>query len=186
MRVINFHIIIILLLLLLLYSCHILTAVMCSGMNGRRVRSKSSSFLISLKYLSLSIQTVTEQLYVADFVTFCNIAPYINSLTYLLRSKYAAHSKYFRSLSSRKNLVGISTVVFYRRLGIHMTRHRAIMWKHDVIYKTGSTYRNANTQSEKGNMHKNLANFGRAVFELCERTDKKWDKHADEQTYSSQ
>jgi len=29
-------------------------------------------------------------------------------------------------------------VVFYRRLviGLHMTRHGASMWKHDVIHKT--------------------------------------------------
>ena len=40
-----------------------------------------------------------------------------------------------------KNLVGISAlmlVVFYRRLGMHMTRHKAIMSKHDIIHKTGS------------------------------------------------
>jgi len=42
------------------------------------------------------------------------------------------------------NLVGISAVtlvvsLFYHRLGINMTRHRAIVWKHDAIHKTGST-----------------------------------------------
>ena len=41
----------------------------------------------------------------------------------------------------QQNLDGISGVVpvtLYRRLGIHKTRHTAIMWKHDVIRKTGS------------------------------------------------
>ena len=44
-----------------------------------------------------------------------------------------------------QNLAGISAVislllvVFYRRWGIHTTRHGATMWKHGVIHKTGST-----------------------------------------------
>jgi len=53
------------------------------------------------------------------------------------------HNDYFRSLSCmEQNLVGISAVmfvVFYGRVRIHTTCHRAIMWKHDVIHKTGST-----------------------------------------------
>ena len=43
---------------------------------------------------------------------------------------------------SEQDLVGISTimlVVFYIHLELHMTRHMAIMRKHDVIHKTGST-----------------------------------------------
>jgi len=42
----------------------------------------------------------------------------------------------------QQNVTGISAVmlvVFYRHLGIHTTRHRTIMWKHDVNHKTGCT-----------------------------------------------
>jgi len=39
----------------------------------------------------------------------------------------------------KQNVVGISTAVFYHRLGIHTTRYGAIMWKRDAIHKTGSS-----------------------------------------------
>ena len=55
----------------------------------------------------------------------------------------ATHNKYFESLLIvEQNLVGtrlLCSVVFYRHWGIYMTRHRAVMWKHEVTHKTGST-----------------------------------------------
>jgi len=33
-----------------------------------------------------------------------------------------------------------------------------------------------------GNMHKNLVNFGRVVFEICEWTDRQMDKQTKKQT----
>jgi len=61
------------------------------------------------------------------------------------------HGKYFRSFISEQNLVRISAVmliVFYRCLEIHKTSHRTITWKHDVIHKTGSTWRIATPSEE--------------------------------------
>jgi len=52
------------------------------------------------------------------------------------------HDKYLLVFDLEQNLVGVSAVmpvVFYRRLGIHVTCHRAITWNYDLIHKTGST-----------------------------------------------
>ena len=60
------------------------------------------------------------------------------------RDKQAGWNGWRRKVYTLQNLVGISAVmlvVFYRRLGMHMTSHRTIMWKRDVIHKTGSTQR---------------------------------------------
>ena len=65
-------------------------------------------------------------------------------------------------------------VVFCRRLGIHMTRHRAIMWKHDVIHKTGST---------ACTLHNNLTKFVRVVSKLCERTNRQTNEQTDKHTH---
>jgi len=59
-------------------------------------------------------------------------------LVYAIRSEY----RLLPVSIVEQNLVGISALmilVFCRRLWIHTMRHRAIMWKHDVIHKTGST-----------------------------------------------
>ena len=77
-------------------------------------------------------------------------------------------------------------VVFYRRLGIYMTRHRAIIWKHDVTPKPEvhnvlqRAVRGGPSQAKRGNIHKNSAKFGRVVFEWCERTDT--DRQTNKQT----
>jgi len=78
-----------------------------------------------------------------------------------------------------QNLVGISgvmLVVFCRCFEMQMTRHMAIVQKHDVIPKTGSTQRMATPSEEDrttatGNVHK--IGFVRpyTVFELCRQTD---------------
>jgi len=88
---------------------------------------------------------------------------------------------------SEQTLVEISAVMivmFYRCLGIHVTLHTAIghCVKRDVIHKTGSTWRIATPPEEDratatSIMHKSMVKFGRAVFELCERTNRQTDKH---------
>jgi len=35
-----------------------------------------------------------------------------------------------------QNLVGIPAIMLFVFLGMHMMRHRAIMWRHDVLRKT--------------------------------------------------
>jgi len=64
-----------------------------------------------------------------------------------------------------------------------------MVWKHDVIHKTGSTWRIATPSEENratatGNMHKKLAKFGRTVFdfEFCVRTGRQTDSQTDTQT----
>jgi len=59
-------------------------------------------------------------------------------------------------------ILAVIFVVFYRRLGMNVTRHRAIMLRRDVIHKSGSTYRIATPPPKEdrataiGNMRKNL------------------------------
>jgi len=67
-------------------------------------------------------------------------------------------------------------------------RHRTVIWKHNVIYKTGNTLRIATPPEENRraraicSMHKKLGKFGRVVFELFKQTEKRTTK----QTYSSE
>jgi len=61
------------------------------------------------------------------------------------------------------------------------------MYENYVIHKTGSTQHIATPPEEDqttaiGNMHKNLAKFGRVVVEICKRTDGQTDKHIYKQT----
>ena len=64
-----------------------------------------------------------------------------------------------------------------------------MLWKHDVIYKTGSNYHIATPSKRteaiaRGNIHKNLVKISCAVFKLCERTDKQtWDKQTNSLQY---
>jgi len=58
------------------------------------------------------------------------------------------------------------------------------MKQHDVIHETGSTKRIATPSEEDqatatGNMHKIVVKFGRAVFELCVRTDRQTVRQTD-------
>jgi len=84
-------------------------------------------------------------------------------------------------------MVGISAVmlvVFCRRLGIYVTRRKAIMWKHGVIRKTRSRLRIETPSGDDrdraiGSVHKNLGKFGRVVFELSKRIEKRTDTRTD-------
>ena len=89
-------------------------------------------------------------------------------------SPHPVRNEYFSDICRRAKFVFLAFVL-YRRIGIYMTRHRAIMWKHDVICKTGSTQRRRTEphgHRQRARKYENLLKFGRLVFELCEQTDR--------------
>jgi len=58
------------------------------------------------------------------------------------------------------------SVLLYRRLGIHVMHHRDIMWKTDVIHKTGSTSNIATVRAELNHGHRQHAQkFGQSSAE---------------------
>jgi len=94
-----------------------------------------------------------------------------------------------------QNSVRISAVmlvVFYRRLGIHMTRHAANRPLREIktsstkpevgLYNVSQHCQNMTEPRAWATCTTNLLKFGNVVFELCERTDEQTDRH----TYSSQ
>ena len=82
-------------------------------------------------------------------------------------------------------MVGITTVmlvVFHRRLGIYMTRHRAICEKCYLQNRNYITYPNAVRLGPSHGYRQHaqkLVKFGRVVFEFCERTDRQTGKQTD-------
>jgi len=93
---------------------------------------------------------------------------------------------------AEQNLVGISAVIvmFYRHLGIRMTRHIVIMWKYDVIHQTGSTQRIATPLEEErvtatGNMQKkNRSSAARSLSYVSGLTGTQTDAQTNKQTYT--
>jgi len=104
----------------------------------------------------------------------------VHIATDCLHNKTIVHGRFRPGASSQEvlsvfiveqNSVGISAVtlvVFYRRLGIHMTHHTAIRRIHKVIHKTGSTQHIALPSEEDracivGNICKIFGEYGPCI-----------------------
>ena len=87
-----------------------------------------------------------------------------------LYHRYTTQNDYSLVFITEQNIIGISPVtlvVFYCYLGIHMTCHNSIMWKHDVIHKKQKyiTHRNAISRSRSSSSSSSSSTVWQLIHE---------------------
>ena len=89
-------------------------------------------------------------------------------------------------------LTSACAATWQTRRHLWFSRIRSIVWKHDVIHKTGSTSHCRRKKTEpraQVTRTENFVKFGHVVFEMCQRTDeqtyRQTNRHADHNTSST-